>query len=94
MQASWFSRQGGERARNSDAAAVGQRGQHLLAVQVYQSCLRPLNGLVAAMWVLVSARPERLDFVRCGIGGATISSARKPDRHVTWPFLTNSAIGG
>ncbi|MDN3554896.1 hypothetical protein [Halomonas maura] len=32
MQASWFSRQGGERTRNSDAAAVGQQGQHVWAV--------------------------------------------------------------
>ncbi|EWH02961.1 protein phosphatase 2C domain-containing protein [Halomonas sp. BC04] len=34
MRASWFSQQGGERARNSDAAAVGQQDHYILAVLV------------------------------------------------------------
>ena len=34
MRARWFSQQGRERGHNSDAAAVGQQGQYLLAVLV------------------------------------------------------------
>ena len=50
MQASWFSRQGGERTRNSDAAAVGQRGQHVLAVLVDGAEKGPRGVELARHW--------------------------------------------
>ncbi|MCD1588194.1 SpoIIE family protein phosphatase [Halomonas sp. IOP_14] len=56
QQASWFSRQGGERARNSDAAAVIQREHTLLAVLVDGAEKGP-NGLeLARHWANVSAQ--------------------------------------
>lgn len=53
MQASWFSRQGGERTRNSDAAAVSQQGQHLLAVLVDGAEKGPRGAELARYWAEV-----------------------------------------
>lgn len=50
MRASWFSRQGGERTRNSDAAAVGQQDQHLLAVLVDGAEKGPRGAELARHW--------------------------------------------
>ena len=50
MQANWFSRQGNERARNSDVAAVGQRGQYVLAVLVDGAEKGPLGAELAQHW--------------------------------------------
>lgn len=50
MQASWFSRQGGERTRNSDAAAVGQQAQHVLAVLVDGAEKGPRGAELARHW--------------------------------------------
>lgn len=50
MQASWFSRQGSERARNSDSAAVGQQDQHLLAVLVDGAEKGPRGAELARHW--------------------------------------------
>ncbi|MCG5531146.1 SpoIIE family protein phosphatase [Halorhodospira halochloris] len=50
MQARWFSQQGRERARNSDAAAVGQQGQHLLAVLVDGAEKGPRGAELARHW--------------------------------------------
>ncbi|MFG6175983.1 PP2C family protein-serine/threonine phosphatase [Halomonas sp. THAF12] len=50
MQASWFSRQGGERTRNSDAAAVSQQDQHLLAVLVDGAEKGPGGAELARHW--------------------------------------------
>ncbi|MGE4535325.1 hypothetical protein [Halomonas sp.] len=50
MRASWFSRQGGERTRNCDAAAVGQQGQHVLAVLVDGAEKGPRGAELARHW--------------------------------------------
>lgn len=50
MQASWFSRQGGERTSNSDAAAVGQQDQCLLAVLVDGAEKGPRGAELARHW--------------------------------------------
>jgi len=50
MRASWFSQQGRERARNSDAAAVGQQDQHLLAVLVDGAEKGPRGAELARHW--------------------------------------------
>ena len=53
MRASWFSQQGRERARNSDAAAVGQQDQHLLAVLVDGAEKGPRGAELARHWAEV-----------------------------------------
>ena len=50
MQARWFSQQGRERARNSDAAALGQLDQHLLAVLVDGAEKGPRGAELARYW--------------------------------------------
>lgn len=56
MQASWFSRQGGQRTRNSDAAAVMQLEHTMLAVLV-DGAEKGLNGAeLARHWAKVSAQ--------------------------------------
>jgi serine/threonine protein phosphatase PrpC len=50
MRARWFSQQGRERGRNSDAAAVGQQGQHLLAVLVDGAEKGPRGAELARHW--------------------------------------------
>lgn len=50
MQARWYSQQGRERARNSDAAALGQQGQHLLAVLVDGAEKGPRGAELARHW--------------------------------------------
>lgn len=50
MQARWFSQQGRERARNSDAAALGQLDQHLLAVLVDGAEKGPRGAELAGHW--------------------------------------------
>ena len=50
MRACWFSQQGRERGRNSDAAAVGQQGQHLLAVLVDGAEKGPRGAELARHW--------------------------------------------
>lgn len=54
MQASWFSRQGRERTRNSDAVAVGQYDQHLLAVLVDGAEKGPRGAELARHWADVA----------------------------------------
>lgn len=54
MQAHWFSRQGRERARNSDAVAVGQHDQHLLAVLVDGAEKGPRGAELARHWADVT----------------------------------------
>lgn len=54
MQAHWFSRQGRERARNSDAVAVGQHDQHLLAVLVDGAEKGPRGAELARHWADVA----------------------------------------
>lgn len=53
MQASWFSRQGGERTRNCDAAALGQRGKFVLAVLVDGAEKGPQGAELARHWANV-----------------------------------------
>lgn len=56
MQSSWFSRQGGERIRNSDAATVIQREHTMLAVLV-DGAEKGSNGAeLARHWANVSAQ--------------------------------------
>ncbi|MCE8023157.1 PP2C family protein-serine/threonine phosphatase [Billgrantia aerodenitrificans] len=50
MRASWFSQQGRERARNSDAAAVSQQDQYLLAVLVDGAEKGPRGAELARHW--------------------------------------------
>ncbi|MFC2993621.1 hypothetical protein [Halomonas tibetensis] len=50
MQVRWLSQQGRERARNSDAAAVGQQDQHLLAVLVDGAEKGPRGAELARHW--------------------------------------------
>lgn len=50
MRASWFSRQGGERTRNCDAAAVGQRGPYVLSVLVDGAEKGPRGAELARHW--------------------------------------------
>jgi serine/threonine protein phosphatase PrpC len=50
MHVRWFSQQGRERIRNSDAAAVGQQGQHLLAVLVDGAEKGPRGAELARHW--------------------------------------------
>ncbi|WP_445005439.1 protein phosphatase 2C domain-containing protein [Halomonas mongoliensis] len=50
MQVRWFSQKGRERARNSDAAAVGQQGQYLLAVLVDGAEKGPRGAELARHW--------------------------------------------
>lgn len=72
MRASWFSRQGHERGRNSDAAAVGQQDQHLLAVLVDGAEKGPRGAELARHWADVvlqvlaeaSARSQAMVHVR------------------------------
>lgn len=49
----WYSRQGKERTRNSDAAAVGQMGQYLLAVLVDGAEKGPRGAELARHWARV-----------------------------------------
>ncbi|MCH4562332.1 hypothetical protein MKP05_04190 [Halomonas sp. EGI 63088] len=53
MRARWFSQQGRDRARNSDAAAVGQLDQHLLAVLVDGAEKGPRGAELAGHWAEV-----------------------------------------
>lgn len=53
MRASWFSRRGCERTRNSDAAAVGQQGRHVLAVLVDGAEKGPRGADLARHWANV-----------------------------------------
>ncbi|NAW33735.1 protein phosphatase 2C domain-containing protein [Halomonas alimentaria] len=50
MRARWFSQQGRERACNSDAAALGQQGQHLLAMLVDGAEKGPRGAELARHW--------------------------------------------
>lgn len=50
MQVRWFSQKGRVRARNSDAAAVGQQGQYLLAVLVDGAEKGPRGAELARHW--------------------------------------------
>jgi hypothetical protein len=43
---------------------------------------------------VVSVHPERLDFARSGVGGATIFPTRRLNRHAKRPFLNDCAMGG
>jgi serine/threonine protein phosphatase PrpC len=53
MQATWFSRQGRERTRNSDAAAVGQQDERILAVLVDGAEKGPRGAELARHWANV-----------------------------------------
>lgn len=50
MHASWLSRKGNERAKNSDAAAVAQQGQRVLAVLVDGAEKGPRGAELARHW--------------------------------------------
>lgn len=54
MQAIWFSRQGRDRTRNSDAAAVGVKGQHILAALVDGAEKGPQGAELARHWADVA----------------------------------------
>lgn len=53
MRSSWWSRRGRERSRNSDAAALGQRGRSVLAVLVDGAEKGPGGAELARYWVKV-----------------------------------------
>ena len=56
MRNSWFSRQGRERLRNSDAAAVGQQDQRLLAVLVDGAETGPRGAELARHWADIALK--------------------------------------
>lgn len=56
MRASWFSRRGCERKRNSDAATLGQKGRNVIAVLVDGAEKGPRGAELARHWAEVAFR--------------------------------------